>query len=45
VGDTNGDMEAARIACIPFIYARYGFGNVNEYDYAVDSFSELLKII
>lgn len=42
VGDTNGDAEAAKLACIPFIFARYGFGNVKEYDYVIDSFEELL---
>ncbi len=30
VGDTNGDLEAAKFADIPFIYARYGFGKINE---------------
>lgn len=28
VGDTNGDAESAKLAEIPFVYARYGFGNV-----------------
>ena len=29
VGDTQGDMEAAIYAGVPFIYAKYGFGNLN----------------
>ena len=27
VGDTQGDLEAARLAGIPFVWAAYGFGN------------------
>lgn len=45
VGDTDGDLKGARLAGIPFVYARYGFGHVNEYDYVIDSFDELLKLI
>ncbi len=44
VGDTNGDAESARVARIPFVYARYGFGNVKEYDYVIDSFEEMLAL-
>ncbi|MFD3157311.1 HAD family hydrolase [Haloimpatiens sp. FM7330] len=44
VGDTNGDAESAKVAGIPFVYARYGFGNVEEYDYAIDSFEEILTL-
>ena len=43
VGDTELDSKSARYAGIPFIYARYGFGNVKEYDYVIDSFDELKK--
>ncbi|GGM38232.1 haloacid dehalogenase [Paraliobacillus quinghaiensis] len=42
VGDTNGDLQAAEHAGIPFIYAKYGFGEVTEYEHAVDRFDELL---
>jgi phosphoglycolate phosphatase len=45
LGDTNGDLEGARLAGIPFIYARYGFGNVTEYDYVIDKFEEILDIV
>lgn len=41
VGDTEGDMKAAKLAGIPFIYAKYGFGKVDEYDFAIDSIDEL----
>ena len=44
VGDTQGDLEAARFANIPFIYAEYGFGQVSQYDMKVKSFEELLRV-
>ncbi|OAT82609.1 HAD family hydrolase [Bacillus sp. MKU004] len=44
VGDTEGDRNAAMHAGIPFVYARYGFGNVDHYDYVIDTFGELLEI-
>lgn len=30
VGDTSGDLEAAKLAGVPFIYAAYGFGDVEK---------------
>ena len=42
IGDTQGDLEASRMAGIPFIFCRYGFGTPAEWDDAVDSFPELL---
>ncbi|MDO4567681.1 MAG: HAD family hydrolase [Clostridia bacterium] len=45
VGDTDGDSRSARHVSIPFVWARYGFGTPASYDYAVDSFPELLTII
>ena len=44
VGDTIKDKESADVAGIPFIFARYGFGQVDEYDYVIDEFEDLLKI-
>ena len=44
VGDTSGDMEGAKIAGIPFVYAAYGFGDVESFDYKIDDISELLNI-
>lgn len=44
VGDTQGDMLSAKEANIPFIYARYGFGQCTEYNYVIDSFGELAEI-
>ncbi|TAA73362.1 HAD family hydrolase [Planococcus salinarum] len=43
VGDTTGDLQAARLAGIPFVYAKYGFGQVREYEEAIDGFEDLLK--
>ena len=45
VGDTQGDANAAKFANVPFIFAKYGFGNVDEFFYSIESFDELLKII
>lgn len=44
VGDTAGDLLSARVAGIPFVYAKYGFGSVNEYEYAINKFEELTDI-
>ncbi|HBI73877.1 MAG TPA: HAD family hydrolase [Lachnospiraceae bacterium] len=41
VGDTQGDADAASEAGVSFIYARYGFGEVMEYEDAIDSIKEL----
>lgn len=45
VGDTQGDANAAKEAGIPFIFARYGFGEVKECTTAIDSLSELVPKI
>ena len=45
VGDTQGDANAAKLANVPFIFAKYGFGNVDEFFNSIDSFDELLEII
>ena len=45
VGDTIGDFEATKKAGIPFVYARYGFGNVDNAEYHVENISELPKIV
>ena len=45
VGDTQGDADACKEAEVPFIFARYGFGNVREYERAIDSLGELLEIL
>lgn len=45
VGDTQGDANAAKEAGVPFIFARYGFGDVKEYDGVVDSLTELTELV
>lgn len=43
-GDTQGDRDAAEIAGIPFIFARYGFGTVTNYDAVIDKPEDLLNV-
>jgi phosphoglycolate phosphatase len=45
VGDTQGDANAAKEAGVPFVFARYGFGEVEEYTAAIDSLEELMKLV
>lgn len=46
VGDTIGDKTAADYAEIPFAYASYGFGEVEEYDYKLENdIADLLTIV
>ncbi len=41
VGDTQGDADAAAEAGVPFVYASYGFGKVNGFDYILEKFSDI----
>ena len=43
VGDTQGDLEACKLADVPFIWVEYGFGQVEETDIAgkISAFGEL----
>lgn len=45
VGDTYDDYLAAESAGIDFIWASYGFGNVDEAKYKIDSIEELPDVI
>ena len=47
VGDTASDAQSAKDASIPFVYAAYGFGNVEEKDYdrRIEDIRELQKIV
>lgn len=45
VGDTLGDFEAAEKNDIPFIYAEYGFGKVEETLYTINHFRQIEDII
>src|SRR5690625_356873 len=44
VGDTLGDQQAAKGADIPFVYATYGFGTADQFDYQLDQFDQLLNL-
>lgn len=44
VGDTIKDEKASYYAGIPFVYANYGFGKVDKYDYKINDISELLNL-
>lgn len=45
VGDTQGDLEAAELAGIPFVWASYGFGTPSHYDAQIRSFPDLLTLM
>lgn len=45
VGDTVGDSKAARFAGVPFIYASYGFGKVEDYDYKISDLTQLVTLL
>ncbi|WP_409251290.1 HAD family hydrolase [Bacillus sp. SCS-153A] len=44
VGDTEGDRQAAIYAGIPFVYAEYGFGKVEDYDYVIKDLEGLIPL-
>lgn len=44
IGDTKGDKQAAEFAGIPFVFAAYGFGEVEAADFEIGSFEELLGL-
>ena len=45
VGDTKKDLEAAKIAQIPFIYAQYGFGKKLKTQYNIYDIKELPGVV
>ncbi|AOM82099.1 HAD family hydrolase [Salisediminibacterium beveridgei] len=45
VGDTDGDRKAAQYAEIPFVYAKYGFGEVAQYHYFIDRLEDLIDLL
>jgi phosphoglycolate phosphatase len=45
VGDTIWDYEAAIAACIPFIYAAYGFGKADDAEWKIKEIDELPKLL
>ena len=44
VGDTIDDFNAANGAMIPFVYANYGFGNVDDFKYEISKISDLVSV-
>lgn len=42
VGDAKVDLEASKKAGVDFVYAAYGFGEVFEYNYKINSLKDLL---
>ena len=44
IGDTQGDLDAADLAGLPFVYCAYGFGAVSHYWKAIENFEELLSL-
>lgn len=45
VGDTHMDANACKEANVPFIFASYGFGSVDNPDYTINKVSDLLTMI
>ena len=46
VGDTQGDAQACKEAGIPFVFAGYGFGDLEEEPaYRIETFSQLLPLL
>ena len=45
IGDTENDYNAAINSNNRFIWASYGFGNCNKYDYQINDIKELLNIL
>ncbi len=44
VGDTKSDEQAAREAQVPFVYASYGFGDVDDCAAVINSFEEIKAV-
>lgn len=45
VGDTQGDLDSADFAGIPFVHAAYGFGKINRQTAQANSFEEIPNIV
>ena len=44
VGDTPSDAQACTDADVPFVWVTYGFGDVKDSDYTIDSLKELPQL-
>ena len=45
IGDTQGDMEAAHYAGLPFVWASYGFGTPETYEARISAPAELPALL
>lgn len=45
VGDTELDKISAESAGVPFIFAAYGFGHIEDAAYQIEQFSDLLNVV
>ena len=45
VGDTEGDYNSTKEAGLPFIFAAYGFGNVENTEYIIENITELVDVV
>lgn len=43
IGDTPGDSRASSEAEVPFAYAAWGYGDVNDYDFLFQTFNDILE--
>ena len=41
---TKGDANATKDAELEFVFASYGFGNVDEYQYKIEKIEDLLEL-
>lgn len=44
IGDTQGDFEATREAGVPFVWAAYGFGTPEGYDWKAEGITDLQRL-
>lgn len=45
VGDTQGDCDASCAAGVPFVFAKYGFGQADKKAAEIEEFAELLQLV
>lgn len=45
IGDTQGDMEATYQAGLPFVWAAYGFGTPEKYDWKIEKPADLMELV
>ena len=45
IGDTQGDMEATYQAGLPFVWAAYGFGTPERYDWRIEKPEDLVALV